>query len=317
MSVQVAVLDDYQRVSLQMADWSGVLERGDVDVYDDHVADPDALVERLARYDVVVLMRERTAFPAEVIDRLPALRLIVSTGRRNASVDVAAARARGIPVCGTDSPVHAPSELTWALILGLSRHLVTEATNVATGGWLTTVGRDVEGATLGIIGLGRIGTQVAAVGRAFGMHVLAWSPRLTAERAAAAGASAVPLDRLLEESDVVTVHVPLNDGTRGLLSAAELARMKADALLVNTSRGPVVDEDALLTALHDGRLGGVALDVFDEEPLPVDHPLRTAPRTLLTPHAGYVTERVYRTFYTGVVEDILAFLEGEPIRVLD
>jgi phosphoglycerate dehydrogenase-like enzyme len=317
MSVQVAVLDDYQRVSLQMADWSGVLERGDVDVFDDHVADPDALVERLARYDVVVLMRERTAFPAEVIDRLPALRLIVSTGRRNASVDVAAARARGIPVCGTDSPVHAPSELTWALILGLSRHLVTEATNVATGGWLTTVGRDVEGATLGIIGLGRIGTQVAAVGRAFGMHVLAWSPRLTAERAAAAGASAVPLDRLLEESDVVTVHVPLNDGTRGLLSAAELARMKADALLVNTSRGPVVDEGALLMALHDGRLGGVGLDVFDEEPLSVDHPLRTAPRTLLTPHAGYVTERVYRTFYTGVVEDILAFLDGKPIRVLD
>jgi len=315
--VQVAVLDDYQRVSLQMADWSGVLARGEVDVFDDHVADPDALVERLAPYDVVVLMRERTPFPAEVIDRLPALRLIVSTGRRNASVDVAAARARGIPVCGTDSPVHAPSELTWALILGLCRHLVTEATNVAGGGWLTTLGRDLDGATLGVIGLGRIGTQVATVGRAFNMRVLAWSPHLTTERAAATGATAVPLDELLAESDVVTVHVPLNDGTRGLLSTAELARMKPDALLVNTSRGPVVDEAALLAALHDGHLGGVGLDVFDEEPLPVDHPLRTAPRTLLTPHAGYVTERVYRTFYTGVVEDILAWLDGAPIRVLD
>jgi phosphoglycerate dehydrogenase-like enzyme len=314
--VRIAVLDDYQGVALDMADWSPVQQRAVVDVFGDHVADEQALIGRLEPYDAVVLMRERTPLPGRVIERLPRLRLVVSTGRRNASVDVETARAHGVTVCGTESPASAPGELTWALVLGLSRHLVEEAQNVSSGGWQTTVGRDLAGSTLGVVGLGRIGAQVAAVGRAFGMRVLAWSENLTTARAAEVGVEAVPFERLLAESDVVTVHQVLSDRTRGLVGARELALMKSDALLVNTSRAPIVDTEAVLVALAQGRLGGVGLDVFDEEPLPVDHPLRTAPRTLLTPHVGYVTEGVYRTFFAGVVEDILAFLAGAPIREL-
>ena len=314
--VKVAVLDDYQAVALAMADWSAVQEHGDVDVYTDHVVEPTALAARLAPYDVVVLMRERTALPGAVIDQLPNLRLIVTTGRRNPVVDLDAARARGIVVCGTDSLGSAPGELTWALILGLSRHLVTEAGNVRGGGWQTTVGKDLAGRTLGILGLGRIGTQVAAVGRAFGMDVVAWSANLTPDRAEAAGARAVDLDELLAAADVATVHLVLSDRTRGLIGARELALMKPDALLVNTSRGPIIDNAALVDALQAGRLGGAGLDVFDEEPLPDGHPLRTSPRVLATPHIGYVTEGVYRTFFAGVVEDITAFLQGSPVRVI-
>lgn len=314
--MRIAVLDDYQGVALDMADWSPVQQRAVVDVFGDHVADEQALIGRLEPYDAVVLMRERTPLPGRVIERLPRLRLVVSTGRRNASVDVETARARGVTVCGTESPASAPGELTWALVLGLSRHLVEEAQNVSSGGWQTTVGRDLAGSTLGVVGLGRIGAQVAAVGRAFGMRVLAWSENLTTARAAEVGVEAVPFERLLAESDVVTVHQVLSDRTRGLVGARELALMKSDALLVNTSRAPIVDTEAVLVALAQGRLGGVGLDVFDEEPLPADHPLRTAPRTLLTPHVGYVTEGVYRTFFAGVVEDILAFLAGAPIREL-
>ena len=314
--MRIAVLDDYQGVALDMADWSPVQERAVVDVFSDHVSEEQALVERLESYDAVVLMRERTPLPGRVIQRLPRLRLVVSTGRRNASVDVETARAWGVTVCGTDSPASAPGELTWALVLGLSRHLVEEAQNMSSGGWQTTVGRDLAGGTLGVVGLGRIGAQVATVGRAFGMRVLAWSANLTAERAAEVGVEAVSFERLLAESDVVTVHQVLSDRTRGLVGARELALMKPDALLVNTTRAPIVDTEAVREALEQGRLGGVGLDVFDEEPLPVDHPLRTAPRTLLTPHVGYVTEDVYRTFFGGVVEDILAFLDGAPIREL-
>ena len=314
--MRIAVLDDYQGVALDMADWSPVQERAVVDVFSDHVSEEQALVERLESYNAVVLMRERTPLPGRVIQRLPRLRLVVSTGRRNASVDVETARARGVTVGGTDSPASAPGELTWALVLGLSRHLVEEAQNMSSGGWQTTVGRDLAGGTLGVVGLGRIGAQVATVGRAFGMRVLAWSANLTAERAAEVGVEAVSFERLLAESDVVTVHQVLSDRTRGLVGARELALMKPDALLVNTSRAPIVDTEAVREALEQGRLGGVGLDVFDEEPLPVDHPLRTAPRTLLTPHVGYVTEDVYRTFFGGVVEDILAFLDGAPIREL-
>jgi phosphoglycerate dehydrogenase-like enzyme len=314
--VRIAVLDDYQGVALDMADWSPVQQRAVVDVFGDHVTDEQALIGRLEPYDAVVLMRERTPLPGRVIERLPRLRLVVSTGRRNASVDVETARARGVTVCGTESPASAPGELTWALVLGLSRHLVEEAQNVSSGGWQTTVGRDLAGSTLGVVGLGRIGAQVAAVGRAFGMRVLAWSENLTTARAAEVGVEAVTFERLLAESDVVTVHQVLSDRTRGLVGARELALMKSDALLVNTSRAPIVDTEAVLVALAQGRLGGVGLDVFDEEPLPADHPLRTAPRTLLTPHVGYVTEGVYRTFFAGVVEDILAFLAGAPIREL-
>ncbi|TQM61757.1 D-2-hydroxyacid dehydrogenase family protein [Humibacillus xanthopallidus] len=319
--MRIAVLDDYQGVALSSADWSPVTSPPSgqpctVEVFRDHVGEPDALVERLEGFDAVVVMRERTPLTADVLGRLPGLRLLVTTGRRNASIDLAAAEAAGITVCGTESRASAPAELTWALILGLSRHLVTEATAVREGGWQTTVGTDLAGRTLGLLGIGRLGTQVATVGRAFGMDVVAWSPHLTDERAAAAGARAVGLDDLLATSHVVSIHLVLGESTRGLISHRELGLMRRDALLVNTSRGPIIDEAALLAALDAGQLGGVGLDVFDEEPLPVDHPLRSAPRTLLTPHLGYVTEEVYATFFAGVVEDIVAYLDGSPIRLL-
>lgn len=318
--MRIAVLDDYQGVALTSADWSPVTGHPTrpctVDVFRDHLPDPAALVERLEPYDAVVVMRERTPLPRQVLTRLPRLRLVVTTGRRNPSIDTAAAAEAGITVCGTDSLATAPAELTWALVLGLARHLLPEAAAMRTGGWQTTVGRDLAGHTLGLIGLGRIGSQVAAVGGAFGMEVVAWSRALTAERAEAAGARSVTLDALLSSSDVVSVHLPLADATRGLLGERELSLMRADALLVNTSRGPIVDEAALLAALERGHLGGVGLDVFDEEPLPAEHPLRTAPRTLLTPHLGYVTRDVYATFFAGVVEDVTAYLDGALIRLL-
>jgi phosphoglycerate dehydrogenase-like enzyme len=318
--MRIAVLDDYQGVALSSADWSPVTDHPTspctVDVFRDHVSAVAALVERLAPYDGVVVMRERTPLPAVVLAALPRLRLVVTTGRRNPSIDVAAAGAAGITVCGTDSLATAPAELTWALVLGLARQLVPEATAVREGGWQTTVGRDLAGHTLGLLGLGRIGTQVAAVGRAFGMDVAAWSRSLTPERAAQAGVRAASLDDVLSASDVVSVHLALAEGTRGLVGERELALMRPDALLVNTSRGPIVDEHALLAALQRGHLGGVGLDVFDEEPLPAEHPLRNAPRTLLTPHLGYVTRDVYATFWGGVVEDVAAYLDGAPIRTL-
>jgi phosphoglycerate dehydrogenase-like enzyme len=312
----VGVLDDYLGVALLVADWGRVRVRASVDSFRERITDRAELVRALAPYDVVVLMRVRTPMPATVIEALPRLRLLVTTGRRNAAIDVEAARARGIVVSGTESSATAPVELTWALILGLARRIVVEDRNLRDGGWQTTVGRGLSGRTLGVLGLGRIGTRVAAVGRAFGMEVIGWSPHLTPERAADAGARAVPLDELLRVSDVVTVHLVEGEPTRGLLGAAELAAMKPDALLVNTSRGPIVDQAALMTALERGHLGGVGLDVYDEEPLPADHPLRSAPRTLLTPHLGYVTEDLYRTFFTQVVEDVVAFLDGAPVRQL-
>ncbi|GAA2743007.1 D-2-hydroxyacid dehydrogenase family protein [Terrabacter aerolatus] len=318
--MRIAVLDDYQGVALTSADWSPVTDRPgspcSVDVFRDHVGEPDALVRRLAPYDAVVVMRERTPLPAEVLGALPRLRLVVTTGRRNPSIDLAAAAAADITVCGTDSLATAPAELTWALVLGLARRLVPEATGVREGGWQTTVGRDLAGHTLGLLGLGRIGSQVAAVGQAFGMDVVAWSRSLTPERAGAVGVRAASLDEVLTASDVVSVHLVLAESTRGLLGERELALMRPDALLVNTSRGPIVDEVALLAALERGHLGGVGLDVFDTEPLPADHPLRTAPRTLLTPHLGYVTHDVYATFFGGVVEDLTAYLDGSPLRTL-
>jgi phosphoglycerate dehydrogenase-like enzyme len=314
--MRVAVLDDYQGVAMDMADWSRVLAQGEVDVFRDHITDPAGLRERLAPYDVVVLMRERTPLPAEVIEQLPRLKLVVTTGRRNPAIDIEAARRRGIPVCNTASPGSSTSELTWALILGLSRHLVTEVTNVRAGSWQTTVGRDLAGSTLGVLGLGRIGAQVATVGRAFGMRVLAWSRTLTSERAAQVGAIAAGLEEVLAGSDVVTIHLPLADSTTGLVGQRELALMKPGALLVNTSRGPIVDTSALMRALVSGHLGGAGLDVYDEEPLPLGHPLRSMPQVLVTPHIGYVTEGVYRVFFTEAVEDIEAFLAGTPIRTM-
>jgi phosphoglycerate dehydrogenase-like enzyme len=313
--VRVAILDDYQGVALGAAPW-GDLGADEVVAFDDHLADDDALVERLAPFDVVVAMRERTPFGQARLERLPGLRLLVTTGMRNASIDMDAAAGLGITVTGTGGVTAATAELTWGLILALARNLPTEDRSVREGGWQRTVGVDLAGSTLGVIGLGRQGAPVARIGGAFGMRVLAWSRHLTPERAAEHGAEAVDRDELLAESDVVTLHLPLSAGTRGLIGAAELARMKPTALLVNTSRGPIVDEDALLAALHGGTIAGAALDVFDVEPLPADHPLRSAPNTVLTPHIGYVTETTYGVFYREAVEDIAAWQRGEPVRVL-
>ena len=314
--MRVAVLDDYQRVALTTADWSAVTSIAEVDVFDDHEPDPERLVARLAPYDVVVLMRERTPFPGDVIERLPALRLIVTTGRANASIDVEAARTRGITVSGTESLASAPAELTWALILGLARHLPTESDNLRSGRWQSTVGLGLAGRTLGVVGLGRIGSRVATVGAAFGMEVVAWSRHLTAERAGVVGATAVDLDDLLRRSDVVTLHLPLKPETRGLIDAGRIAVMKPTALLVNTSRAGLLDVDAAVHAVTEARLGGLGLDVFDQEPLSADDPLRATVGVMATPHLGYVSDDVYALFFGQVVEDIAAFAAGEPMRVL-
>ena len=312
--LHVAILDDYQRVALAVADWSGLEGRAELTVFDRPLGDEDAVAAALVEFEVVVAMRERTPFPGSLLERLPRLRLLVTTGARNKAIDVAAAERQGVTVCGTGSQATSTVELTWALILGRSRHLVDEAGNMATGGWQTTLGTGLAGRTLGVIGLGRIGSAVAAVGSAFGMRVLAWSQNLTAERATAAGAELVDLEELLSGSDVVTIHQVLSDRTRNLVGRPELARMKSTALLVNTSRGPIVRTDDLVAAVRDGVIGGAAVDVYDEEPLPADHPLRSTPGILATPHLGYVTRDGYELFYTDAVEDVLGFLDGTPVR---
>ncbi|GIH17484.1 D-2-hydroxyacid dehydrogenase family protein [Rugosimonospora africana] len=316
MTVRVAVLDDYQDVSRTFADWGSLGDQAELTVFTDHVDDTAVLVERLAGFDVVVAMRERTPFPAVVLDRLPRLRLLITTGMANAAIDLAAAERRGVTVCGTSSLPTGTAELTWGLILALLRHIPDESRRVQSGGWQATVGRDLSGSTLGVIGLGRMGVQVAKVGQAFGMDVVAWSQNLRPEQAAAMGARAVTRDELLSGSDVVTIHLKLSERTRGLIGEAELRSMRPDAYLINTSRGPIVDEAALLTALREGWIAGAGLDVFDAEPLPADHPLRTAPNTVLTPHLGYVTRGTYQRFFGEAVEDIAAFLKGQPVRVL-
>jgi len=312
----VAVLDDYQNVALTSADWSPVTERAEVVVFTDHLDTADAVVDALARFDVLVAMRERTAFPAEVLRRLPALRLLVTTGMGNAAIDLDAARALGVTVCGTGASPAAAPEHTWALLLALVRHVPTEDANVRAGRWQTTVGRELDGKTIGLLGLGRIGQRMARYATAFGMEVLAWSQNLTAERAAAHGAQLVSKAELFGRSDVVSIHVKLSDRTRGLVGSEELRLLGPDGLLVNTSRGPIVDEPALLAALHDGTVGGAALDVFGVEPLPADDPWRTAPNTVLTGHLGYVTAEQYAVFYGDAVADIAAWLDGAPIRTL-
>ena len=314
--LRIAVLDDYQHVAARYADWSRLPEPVEVVEFHDHVPDEDALAARLAPFDVIVAMRERTPFPRSLLARLPALRLLVTTGARNAAIDVSAAAELGIPVCGTESHPSGPVELTWALILAVARHLPQETDAVRAGGWQQTVGADLAGATLGVLGLGRLGERVARIGAAFGMDVVAWSQNLTAARADEVGVRLLARDQLLATADVVTIHLQLSDRTRAMIGRSELALMKPTAVLVNTSRGPIVDEAALVDTLRDGGIAGAGLDVFGQEPLPADHPLRTLPRAVLTPHLGYVTEATYETFYRGAVEDVAAFLTGKPIRVL-
>ena len=308
---QVAILDDYQDVARECADWSPVAERADITVFNDHVSDPDEIVARLLPFAVVMVMRERTPLPRSVIERLPELRMIASTGPQNASIDLAAAAEAGIHVANTGGTVGATVELTWALILGAARHLVTERQAVAEGGWQTTVGRELDRRVLAILGLGRIGSRVARIGAAFGMDVVAWSSNLTAEAAQQAGARYLPREEFFASADVLSIHLKLGERSRGLVGADELSAMKSTALLVNTSRGPIVDEAALIAALRSGSIAGAALDVFDTEPLPVDHPLRTMPNVLATPHIGYVADRPYRIFFRDAVTAIAEWLEAQ------
>jgi phosphoglycerate dehydrogenase-like enzyme len=313
-----AILDDYQGVGPTMADWSGLMDRIVLRDLRTTFDTQDALVVNLADCAIVVMMRERTPFPAELFARLPKLKLLVTSGMRNLSIDLAAASAHGVTVCGTGSHPEPPVELTWALILGLARHLVPEVQALRAGGpWQSSVGGDLAGRRLGLLGLGKTGARVARIGQAFGMRVSAWSQNLTRERAEAEGVALAPSrDALLETSDVVSIHLVLSARTRGLIDAAALRRMQPDALLINTSRAAIVDEAALLAALRGGWIAGAGLDVFETEPLPQDSPWRSLPNVLATPHLGYVTERNYRTYFPEIVEDIGAFLAGAPIRVL-
>ncbi|MFB7495150.1 D-2-hydroxyacid dehydrogenase family protein [Streptomyces sp. NPDC056161] len=318
MRLRCAVLDDFQGVAAESADWSVLADRVEVVTLRKHIAEEDALAAALADFDIVVTLRERVSFPGSLLARLPRLRLLVASGMRNSVIDYAAAEAHGVTVCGTEGSSAPAAELTWALLLGLARGIVEESQSLRSGGpWQSTVGADLHGRSLGLLGLGRIGSQVARVGLAFGMRVSAWSRNLTPERAAEVGVErAATMEELLAGSDFVSVHLVLGDRTRGLLGAAELALMKPTAHLVNTSRAAIVDQEALLAALREGRIAGAGVDVFDVEPLPADHPMRTAPRLLATPHLGYVSRANYATFYGQAVEDIEAYLAGAPVRRL-
>jgi len=314
--MKIAVLDDYQNVARAMADWSGLEAAHEVTFFNDIYEGLDGFARRLAPFDIVCVMRERSPFKADLIARLPNLKLVVTAGMRNAAIDLDACKARGIPVLGTGNSAQATPELAWGLIIGLARNIHTENARMRDGAWITTLGTDLWGKTLGILGLGRLGRKMAQIAQAFDMTVIAWSHNLTPEAAAEAGATRVEKDALFREADFLTIHYKLGERSRGLVGAAELALMKPTAFLVNTSRGPIVDTDALIAALADGRIAGAGIDVYDAEPLAPDHPIRTCPRTLLTPHLGYVTDGVYRAFYEETVEGIDSWLAGAPVRVL-
>jgi phosphoglycerate dehydrogenase-like enzyme len=323
--MRLSILDDYQGVALDMADWSAVTARGVEIVVERHpFVDEDAAARALADSEIVAAMRERTPFPKSLVDRLPKLKLLITTGMRNASFDMAALRDRGVTVCGTGGPVGAPggggnedtAELAWGLILGAVRHIAEDHAFMRLGGWQTRVGHRVAGKTLGLLGLGRLGGAVARVGLAFNMKAIAWSQNLTAEKAAAQGVERVEKDELFRRSDILSVHLVLSQRSRGLVGAREIALMKPSAILVNTSRGPIVDTGAVIEALQAGRLAYAGFDVYDREPLPIDHPLRRAPNVILTPHIGYVTQENYRSSYPEIVENIIGFLDGTPVRAI-
>lgn len=318
MQFRCAVLDDFQNVASTCADWSTLSDRVEVISFAEHFASEDELASALADFDFVVTLRERVPFPDSLLNRLPRLKLLIASGMRNSVIDYAAAKAGGVTVCGTQSSSTPPVELTWALLLGLARGIVQENDALRDGGpWQSTVGADLHSRTLGLLGLGKIGSRVAQVGLAFGMEVTAWSRHLTKERADEVGVElASSKEELLASSDFISVHLALSDRTRGLLGAAELALIKPTAYLINTSRAAIVDQDALLAALHEGRIAGAGVDVFEVEPLPGNHPMRTAPRLLATPHLGYVSRANYARYYGQAVEDIQAYLDGDPVRVL-
>jgi phosphoglycerate dehydrogenase-like enzyme len=317
MALRCAILDDYQNVVLKIADWSKV--KGDVDftVFNEHLGGPDKVIAALNGFQIVIAMRERTGFPKQVIEALPDLKLLISTGLRNASIDVEAAKARGVTVCGTPAFGSPTSGIAIGLMLELTRHIGYENARMHAGiPWQSTIGSDLEGMTLGVLGLGKLGVRTANIAKAFGMNVIAWSQNLTPEKCQEAGVGYVSKDDLFRQSDFVSIHVVLSPRSRGLVGAKEIGLMKPSAFLINTSRGPIVDEAALLAALRDKKIGGAGLDTFDIEPLPLDHPLRKLDNAVITPHLGYVSEQNYRHYFAGAVEDIRGFLDGKPVRVM-
>ncbi len=318
--MRLSILDDYQGVALSMADWTAVRGRGvEIAVERFPFADEDDVVRSLADSEIVAAMRERTVFSKSVVDRLPKLKLLITTGMRNASFDMAALKERGVTVCGTGGPGGGnedTAELAWGLILGAARRIAEDHAFMRQGGWQTRVGHRVGGKTIGLLGLGRLGSAVARVGIAFGMKAIAWSQNLTAEKAAEQGVERVEKDELFRRADVLSVHLVLSPRSRGLVGAREIGLMKPSAILVNTSRGPITDTAAVIAALKEGRLAYAGFDVYDQEPLPIDHPLRTAPNVILTPHIGYVTDENYRGSYPQIVENVTGFLDGKPQRVI-
>jgi phosphoglycerate dehydrogenase-like enzyme len=315
--VRIAVLDDYQGIALSIGGWDRLPAGARPEAFQDHLFDEDALAKRLEPFEIVVAMRERTPFRRSLLERLPNLKLLITTGMRNASFDMPALKEKGVTVCGTGGIGSPTAELTWGLIIGLTRNIAVEDRAAREGRWQTAIGPTLSEMVLGVVGLGNLGSRVAKVGLAFGMEVIAWSQNLTQERAEQAGVELVSKDDLFSRADIVTIHLVLSDRSRGLVGARELGLMKPTAYLVNTSRGPIVDEDALVQVLKDRRIAGAALDVFETEPLPVGHPFLELDNTLITPHIGYVTRESYGRFYGDAVEDILAFLDGKPVRVLE
>jgi len=318
MAVRCAILDDYQNVALKIADWSKVKNEIEIKVFNEHLGGPDKVIAALQGFEIIVAMRERTGFPKQVIDALPELKLLITTGMRNASIDIEAAKARGVSVCGTGAFGSPTSGIAIGLILELTRHIGYENARMHSGAlWQTTIGLDLEGMTLGIIGLGKLGTRTANIAKAFGMDVIAWSQNLTAEKCREASVGYVDKEDLFRRSDFVTIHVVLSQRTRGLVGTNELGLMKPTAYIINTSRGPIIDETALLEALRDKKIAGAGLDVFDTEPLPLDHPLRKMDNVEITPHLGYVSEQNYRRYFADAVEDIRGFLDHKPVRVIN
>ncbi|NMG39579.1 D-2-hydroxyacid dehydrogenase family protein [Chelativorans sp. ZYF759] len=318
--LRCAILDDYQDHALSAADWGSLKDRVEITRFDRHLGDEDAVAAALSEFEIVVAMRERTPFPATLLQRLPKLRLLVTTGMANAAIDLKAARARGIDVAGTRSSIGPAAELAWGLLLSLMREIPREIANLRAGGdqWQLSVGRDLKEKTLGVVGLGKLGSRVARYGKAFDMDVLGFTRTDAAARCAELGIGhAETLDELLERSDVVSLHLTLTAETRHIIGARELGLMKSDSVLINTSRGPLIDEAALIAALEKGQIGGAGLDVFDSEPLPADHPFRRLPNVLATPHLGYVTRDNFAIQFPEVVEDIATWLDGRPVRVLN
>jgi len=318
--MRLSILDDYQGVALAMADWSALRGRGvEIAVERFPFADEDDVVRSLADSEIVCAMRERTPFPKRVIDRLPKLKLLITTGMRNASFDMAALKERGVTVCGTGGPGGGnedTAELAWGLILGAARRIAEDHQFMRQGGWQTRIGHRIAGKTIGLLGLGRLGSAVARVGLAFNMKAIAWSQNLTAEKAAEQGVERVEKDELFRRSDILSVHLVLSPRSRGLVGKREIGLMKPSAILVNTSRGPICDSEAVVEALKEGRLAYAGFDVYDQEPLPIDHPLRQAPNVILTPHIGYVTDENYQSSYPQIVENVVGFLDGKPVRVI-